>query len=71
LHGGTNWPASTVTAATVTGESGGNYGGGGAGGSWGLGGAVKGNGREGGNGVVRIIWPGSSRTYPSTNTGSM
>jgi hypothetical protein len=28
-------------------------------------------GGSGGVGAVRIIWPGSSRTFPSTNTGDL
>ena len=30
-----------------------------------------GSGITGGGGAVRIIWPGSTRTFPSTNTGSL
>jgi hypothetical protein len=40
---------------------GGTYGGGGAGSAFGT---------EGG-GAVRIIWPGTSRSFPSTNTGDL
>lgn len=40
--------------------SGGNYGGGGAF-----------NTQPGGGGACRIIWPGSTRQFPSTNTGDM
>jgi hypothetical protein len=25
----------------------------------------------GGNGAVRIIWPGNTRQFPSTNTGNL
>jgi hypothetical protein len=25
----------------------------------------------GGGGAVRIIWPGNTRTFPSTNTGNL
>jgi hypothetical protein len=28
-------------------------------------------GGNGGNGVVRIIWPGTTRQFPSTNVGPM
>jgi len=31
---------------------------------------VFGSGGSGGNGAVRIVWPGSSRTFPSTNVGT-
>jgi hypothetical protein len=27
--------------------------------------------RGGGGGAVRIIWPGSTRSFPSTNTGDL
>jgi len=30
-----------------------------------------GNGGAGGGGAVRIIWPGTSRSFPSTNTGNL
>jgi hypothetical protein len=28
-------------------------------------------GGKGGDGAVRIIWPGNTRTFPSTNTGNV
>jgi hypothetical protein len=28
-------------------------------------------GGNGGVGAVRIIWPGTSRSFPSTNTGNL
>jgi hypothetical protein len=28
-------------------------------------------GRSGVNGAVRIIWPGTTRQFPSTNTGDL
>jgi len=50
------------------GTAGGNYGGGGGGGS------VENNctspGAVGGKGAVRIVWPGTTRQFPSTNVGS-
>ena len=60
--GGTNGSVSTAGAA-----GGGNGGvhGGGAGGP-----TVSGNG-TGGRGAVRIIWPGTARSFPSTNTGNL
>jgi hypothetical protein len=27
--------------------------------------------KQGGQGAVRIIWPGTSRSFPSTNTGNL
>jgi hypothetical protein len=43
---------------------GGSYGGGGGGGSYNL------TGGSGGGGAVRIVWPGNTRTFPSTCVGS-
>lgn len=37
---------------------------------WGTGGEYGGGGRSG-KGAVRIIWPGTTRQFPSTNTGDM
>ena len=56
-----------------TGGAGGNYGGGG--GSAVVGGCYaspqpRGGGGNGAGGAVRIIWPGNTRSFPSTNTGS-
>jgi hypothetical protein len=28
-------------------------------------------GGAGGSGAVRIMWPGTTRSYPSTNTGNL
>jgi hypothetical protein len=28
-------------------------------------------GSASGNGAVRIIWPGTTRSFPSTNTGNL
>jgi hypothetical protein len=55
---------------------GGRGGSGGSAGSYtGLGGEHGGGGSTssgvGGNGVVRIIWPGTTRYYPSTCTGTL
>jgi len=47
-------------------SSGGTYGGGGASGRLNAGTAG-----TGGVGAVRIIWPGTSRSFPSTNTGNL
>jgi hypothetical protein len=43
-------------------SSGGLYGGGGGGNS---------TGAMGAGGAVRIIWPGTTRSFPSTNTGNL
>lgn len=58
--GGTNGTSGNGTTGT---GNGGTYGGGGAGG-------YAGNGTAGG-GAVRIIWPGTTRQFPSTNTADM
>jgi hypothetical protein len=49
---------------TTTDEDGGAYGGGGSG-------AASGAGGDGGVGAVRIIWPGTTRSFPSTCTGDV
>lgn len=51
------------TSGTYSGGSGGSYGGG----------AGLGTGNFGGygDGAVRIIWPGTTRSFPSTNTGNL
>lgn len=64
------------SASAGNGGNGGAYGGGG-----GRGGAAygpcftptyaTGNGGSGAGGAVRIIWPGTSRSFPSTNTGNL
>lgn len=50
-----------------------NFGGGGYGGGYYVCGCCSGanSGGNGAKGAVRIIWPGSSRSFPSTNTGSL
>jgi hypothetical protein len=53
-----------------TGGGGGNLGGGGGGGGV-LSGGSTGSGGCGGFGGVRIIWPGTTRQYPSTGTNSV
>jgi hypothetical protein len=66
LGQGANGSGTSTTGVSGTpgsGGSGATYGGGGAGGSCG--------GFAGGGGVVRVIYPGSSRSYPSTNTGDL
>ena len=54
------------------GSSGGNGSGGGPGGAYGGGGggAATGGGPSGGCGAVRIVWPGNTRTFPSTCVGA-
>ena len=49
--------------ASASGSCGGSYGGGGAY-------SCAGGGKNGGGGAVRIIWPGCSRSFPSTCVGS-
>jgi len=62
------------TEAPITrngrGGSGGTNGVGGTGGAYGGGGDGTG-GNNGGSGAVRIIWPGTTRQFPSTNTGNL
>ena len=63
--GGGSGGAAGTNAASSSAGSGGNYGGGGGGtGGWMYSGS-------GGSGAVRIIWPGTSRQFPSTNTGDL
>jgi hypothetical protein len=63
--GGGGSGGSAGSNAGVSGGAGGLYGGGG-GGNW-----ASGSGAGAGAvGAVRIIWPGCSRSFPSTNTGS-
>jgi hypothetical protein len=45
---------------SAAGQNAGSYGGGGAGHS----------SATGGVGAVRIVWPGATRTFPSTNVGA-
>jgi hypothetical protein len=60
--GGSNGQAGI--AGTVAGAAG-DYGAGGGGGSAGQNGGLR------GQGLVRIIYPGTTRSYPSTNTGNL
>lgn len=66
---GTGGGGGSSGSAGATGGSGGGGGGlyGGGGGD-GTGGAGDG---AGGSGAVRIIWPGTTRSFPSTNTGNL
>jgi len=64
--GGTSGTNSSVNS--YTGGSGGNYGAGGGGGGYNQSTSTPGNSGSGGNGALRIIWPGSTRTFPSTGT---
>jgi hypothetical protein len=80
----TSFPCSTPNVA-VSASGGGGGSGGGAGGSssysggfasTGSGGAFGGGGNffnasAGGQGAVRIIWPGTARSFPSTCTGNL
>ena len=53
------------------GSSGQNYGTGFAGGPYGGGSTYFASNGTQGSGAVRIIWPGASRSFPSTNTGNL
>lgn len=67
VGGGTANAVSDGTDITsFTYGSGGNYGGGAA-----YSGGYSGKGRPGGGGAVRIIYPGTTRSFPSTNTGNL
>lgn len=69
--GGTGGTAGGNGTYRSAGPSGGTYGGGGAGGLlWSCGSYHTTAGGNGGAGVLRIIWPGTTRQFPSTNAGS-
>jgi len=82
LGSGSNGSGGTYTSATKTATGGGagsggtagvSGGSGGCGGAYGGGGSSSGNGNIAGfgaQGAVRIIWPGTTRSFPSTNTSS-
>jgi len=59
----------TAGAGAINTVSNGTPGSGGCGKFYGAGGG--GGGTVGGNGAVRIIWPGTTRSFPSTNTGDL
>jgi hypothetical protein len=60
----------TFSGGGGVGGTGTGYGGGGSGGASGA--AFSGSGASpGGGGAVRIIWPGTTRQFPSTNTGNV
>lgn len=61
--GGSSGSSGSARSGAV-GGAGGGYGGGGGGGAQGGGGAK-------GPAAVRIIWPGTARSFPSTNTGDL
>lgn len=65
--GGANGANSSLsTSFTVAGPSGGNFGGGGANPEGGAGARIF----PGGVGAVRIVWPGTTRQFPSTDVGT-
>lgn len=66
VYGGANASNSSSSGASA----GANIGGGGGGGSVAAGGSKK-PGASGGCGAVRIIWPGTTRAYPSTCTNDV
>jgi hypothetical protein len=62
--------ANGAAGSTINGGAAGAYGGGGGGGAD-NGGAPSGSPGAGAQGAVRIIYPGSTRSFPSTNTGNL
>lgn len=66
--GGASLPGGNGSSGTsgASNKDGGTYGGGGGGKSF----DVAGTSGTGGAGSVRIIWPGSTRSFPSTNAGN-
>ena len=64
-HGGSGGTNGCISSGYL-GGSGGAYGGGGGGGSY----YINSVGGVGGSGAVRIVWPGNTRTFPSTCVGS-
>ena len=69
VGGGGSGGSSGANSGTTKGGNGGGYGGGGGGG-WGCNGGCGAAGGYGGAGAVRVIWPGSSRSFPSSSVGS-
>ena len=69
--GGSCGTAGSSSGTSVYGQGGGTYGGGGGGGAAGNSSAALYGGGAGGSAIVRIIWPGNTRVFPSTNTGNM
>ena len=67
--GGSSGATGSNSPSGYSGASGGLYGGGGGGGSNCCCGG--GCGAAGAGGAVRIIWPGTTRSFPSTNTGDL
>jgi hypothetical protein len=66
--GGTDPVAVAVSGSSYPFRTDGGLYGGGGGGAYNSNG---GNGGQGGVGADRIIWPGSTRSFPSTNTGNL
>lgn len=67
--GGSGGTSGSNGSSNGTGGNGGNYGGGGGGGGCRKAGG-NGIGGAGGKGAVRIVWPGSSRQFPTTDVGT-
>ena len=67
--GGGSGGSAGSNGAANSGGAGGAYGGGGGGSRWN--GSSATGGGAGGAGAVRIIYPGCSRSFPSTNTGNL
>jgi len=66
--GGGSGGSSGAAASGLNGGNGGSYGGGGGGG--GAGSSSYGSKGLGQNGAIRIIWPGNTRTFPSTDVNT-
>jgi len=72
--GGSVGSAGECSSTSLAGRRGGAYGGGGGGGGYLCRpclGTTYGRGGTGEQGAVRIIWPGTTRSFPSTNTGNL
>jgi len=72
--GGSGGSAGECASGTTQGRQGGAYGGGGGGGgeiNFSCGSTSYASGGIGQQGAVRIIWPGTTRSFPSTNTGNL
>jgi len=75
LGEGSSGSGGAPNTGTLIGLRGGAGSGGSGGGATGVGGNYGGGGGNrfgyGANGAVRIIWPGNTRSFPSTNTGNL
>jgi hypothetical protein len=71
LGQGSNGTAGIYGACTYAQQTGGGGSGGAAGSAGGLYGGGPGDGGSGKKGAVRIIYPGTTRSFPSTCTGDL